>query len=349
MEFQDNVLNWLLEPDNPPVRYLTLTRLLKKSESAPEVRQSKARLMEYAVTQGILEHRGEFWPDDKRAYWKYTGKYWQLIFLGQFLADGYDPRITEGVHGILNNRKWITKSGGQCLTANLLAAFIRLGYGNHPVVIEETDALAHRVLADNGIMCAAMEYSLLSRCYMALPKLLLCFGEIPSEKRSPAVNKTIELIVETLLAHEVYVYVPGTRKQWQQILSQQPKRADLPKGHTVKAWIAEQREKFLASQGLGTREPKQGWLKFGFPLHYNSDILEAMYALTRVHTPMTPHLQQPLQIITQKMMSDGTWKLEHSLNGKMWVDVEEKDKPSKWLTYFALFVLNHFGGIGEYA
>jgi hypothetical protein len=26
----------------------------------------------------------------------------------------------------------------------------------------------------------------------------------------------------------------------------------------------------------------------------------------------------------------------------MWVDVEEKGKPSKWLTYFALLVLDHF-------
>jgi hypothetical protein len=36
--------------------------------------------------------------------------------------------------------------------------------------------------------------------------------------------------------------------------------------------------------------------------------------------------------------------MENSLNGKMWVDVEEKGKPSKWITYFALYVLDHFGG-----
>jgi hypothetical protein len=347
MEFQDNVLNWLLEPDNPPVRYLTLTRLLNKPESNPEVRESRARLMEYAVTQGILEHHQEYWKDDDRAYWKYTGKYWQLIFLGQFLADGTEPRIAENAHSILDSRKWINKNGVQCLTANLLAAFMRLGFRDHPVVVEEIETLAKRVVADGGIACAAMGYSLLSHCYMALPKLLLCFGEVPPEQRSPAVKAAIELIVEMLLAHEVYIYVPGTRKQWQQILAQQPKKADLPKGHTVKAWIADQREKFLASRGLGARDPKQGWLKFGFPLQYNSDILESMYALARVDTPMTPNLQKPLQIITQKMAPDGTWKMENSLNGKMWVDVEEKGEPSKWLTYFALCVLNHFGEFGE--
>jgi len=43
-----------------------------------------------------------------------------------------------------------------------------------------------------------------------------------------------------------------------------------------------------------------------------------------------------------KMSEQGTWKLENSLNGKMWADVEEKGKPSKWLTLTALRVLAHF-------
>ncbi|MFQ5630660.1 MAG: hypothetical protein ACE5I1_17960 [bacterium] len=213
-ELEDNVIHWLLEEENPPVRYLTLTKLLQKPETDSEVQQAKARLMEYNLTQGILKHSTEFWKDDDRAYWKYTGKYWQLIFVGQFMADGKDPRIAEGVHDRLNKRKWVMKSGGQCLTANLLAAFMRLGYGDHPVVIEEIESLANRVIADSGIKCTVMDYSLLSHCYMALPKLLLCFGEIPQEKRSAVVKSAIELIAKTLVAHQVYVYVPAHRKEW---------------------------------------------------------------------------------------------------------------------------------------
>jgi hypothetical protein len=344
MKMKDQVIHWLLENENPPVRYLTLTKLLKKSETASDVQQAKARLMEYKVTKGILRHSKEFWRDDDRAYWKYTGKYWQLIFLGQFMADGKEPRIAEGVHDILNKRKWVIKSGGQCLTANLLAALMRLGYSDHPVVIEETESLANRVLADGGIRCSVMDYSLMSRCYMALPKLLLCFGEVPEWKRSPAVIGAMKLISETLLANEIHIYVPGNRKEWQRILEQQPKRVDLPKGQTAKDWISDRKKKFLTSQGMGTREPKPGWLKFGFPLHYNSDILEAMYALAIAGTTMTPDLQKPLQVIKDKMTSEGKWRMENSLNGKMWVDVEEKGKPSKWITYFALYVLDHFGG-----
>jgi len=234
------------------------------------------------------------------------------------------------------------ESGGQCLTANILAALMRLGYEDHPVVLQEIESLANKIVNDGGIKCEVMDYSLLPHCYMAQPKLLLCFTQIPQEKRSSTVNSAIKLVIENLLANEVYIYVPSTRKEWQRIMAQQPKREDLPKGQTVKNWLQEQKKAFLASHGLGTRDPKQGWQKFGFPLHYNSDILEAMYALAVLDIPMTSNLQKPFQVIKNKMTPDGKWIMENSLNGKMWVDVEEKGKPSKWLTYFALYVLNHF-------
>jgi hypothetical protein len=338
----DQVIEWLLEPDNPPVRYLTLTNLLAKPATDPEVRRARARLMDYQVTQAILRRFSEFCDDDARAYWKYKGKHWQLIFLGQFLADGQDPRIARLAESILAERQWVTKAGGQCLTANILAALTRLGYGEHPRVVEEREALARRVNAEGGLKCAVMDYSLLSRCYMAQPKLLLCFAQVPPKKRSTAIRAAIKLLASNLVEHQVFLYVPANRKAWQAVIARQPKAADLPPGQTVKQWIARQRERFVAERGLGPGEPKAGWLKFGFPLHYNSDVLEAMYALALAGTPYTPQLARPLQAVRDKQTAQGRWILENSMNGKMLADVESKGKPSKWLTYFARYVLKHF-------
>ena len=53
---REAILNWLLEEDNPPVRLLTLTRLLHRPETDVEVQKARARLMDYSVTQGILAH-----------------------------------------------------------------------------------------------------------------------------------------------------------------------------------------------------------------------------------------------------------------------------------------------------
>ena len=348
MQPHHKTLAWLLEKDNPPVRYLTLTNILKKSSDTSEVKDAKSQIKEYEVTQRILDHFHNFIKDDDRASWKYNGKYWQLIFLGYFLADGKDPKVAELADNILNSRKWISKTGMQCLTANILRALVQLGYDDHPVVVAETATLAERILDDHGIKCTMMDYSLLPRCQMALPKLLLCFGQVPQEKRTPVISRAIELVTKSLLQNKIHEYVPGNRKKWQAVLATAPKRSDLSGGQkAVKDWVFDQKEAFIASNGIGHRDPKPGWLKFGFPSHYNSDILEAMYALAQVGAPMNSRLENPLNIIENKMNQDFTWNMENSLNGKMLVDVEQKGKPSKWITYAAIYVLNHFGKLGN--
>lgn len=340
---RDTILNWLLEEDNPPVRLLTLTHLLYRPETDAEVQQTRARLMAYSVTQGILAHSDTFWQAGGRSFWSYTGKHWQTVYLGQFLADGHDPRIAGGVQELLCRRGWVRSNCFQCMTACMLAAFRRLGYGDHPVVVEETEALAQRLLDDDGIACRATSTSLLSHCYMALPKLLLCFGELPPGQRSPAVQEAIARIAQKLLARQVYVYVPGNRKAWQAARAQARKRENVPEGETVKTWVAKTEARFLAEHGVGERQPKPSWTRFGFPLNYNSDILEAMVALATAGVPMSEALERPLQVIRDKRTVDGVWILEKSLNGQMWVDVEVKGQPSKWITLFALMVLDHFG------
>jgi hypothetical protein len=340
---RDQVLNWLLEEDNPPVRLLTLTRLLYRTETDAEVQDARSRLMDYAVTQGILAHSDTFWQSGGRAFWSYTGKHWNTVYLGHFLADGRDPRIAGGVEELLRERGWVRPNCFQCMTACMLAAFWRLGYGEHPVVVEETEALAQRLLDDGGIACRATNTSLLSHCYMALPKLLLCFCEVPPQGRSPAMEEAIAWIAQELVSRQVYVYVPGNRKAWNAVRPRSRKLADQPEGETPDTWRDKVKARFLAEHGMGELEPKQSWTRFGFPLNYNSDILEAMFALATAGVPMSEALEKPLQVIRDKRTADGVWRLEKSLNGQMWVDVEVKGQPSKWITLFAMIVLDRFG------
>ncbi len=343
MDIPKDVLHWLLEPTNPPVRYLTLTGLLEKPETDPEVPTARARRTDYAVTRAILDHPNALPLDDERPYWKYDGLYWQLIFLGQFLADGRDPQIAEAVRFVLEHRGWVQKRRWQCLTANLLGALMRLGYADHPIVVGETEALARRIVDEDGIDCSEMGYSLLTRCFMALPKLLLCFAEVPPERRSRTLAEAIERITSDLIDKHVFVYLPGRRNEWNEVLAGRPKSDQLPSGQRVKDWVVRRREAFLAAGGIGDPRPKRGWLKFGFPLHYNSDILEAMVGLARTGATHDPRLDRALQVIRDRREAGGRWIMERSMNGKMLVDVEELGLPSKWLTYRALSVLRHFG------
>ena len=342
----EDTLQWLLGEDNPPVRYLTLLHLLGRDAQDAEVARARSCLMDYAVTQQILEHGDSFWfPDGNtfpKSYKKYQGRFWQMIFLGQCLADGSDPRIAPGVESILEARNFVDRRGLHCLTANILCAAMRLGFNEHPVVQSEVEALAERVVEHGGIACEAMGYSLLTHCYMSIPKLIFCFAEVPEQNRLETVTAALRTLADTLVEHGIHVYVSANRKSWQDVLAQAPKKQELPEGETVKAWIADQKARFLSEHGYGDRDPKPGWLKFGFPLNYNSDILEALHALVHAGVQMRPELEEPLRIVQSKMSEQGTWSLDNSLNGKMWADVETKGQPSKWITLQALRVLRHF-------
>ncbi len=340
----ENALQWLLEADNQPVRYLALTDLLGRPPSDPEVKKAKAACAEYAPTKAILSQYAEYKDEDTdAAYRKYAGRYWQIIFLGQFRADGRDARVRELAERLIESRDWqLIPQGGQCLTANLLSALSLLGYAGHPAVKEATIGLAERIVKDKGIDCGVMEYSLLTRCYMAQPKLLLCFAGNGEVRGNPGVVKAVDLIAKNLIANRINVYVPGNKDKWLKVLAKKPDKAKL-KGMTVKKWMADQKKKFLSETGPGISKEKPGWLKLGFPLHYNSDILEALYALALCGAPADKKLDGPLGVLRGKMDGDGRLALENSLNGKMRADVEAVGKPSKWLTYRAWYALRHFG------
>jgi len=51
-----------------------------------------------------------------------------------------------------------------------------------------------------------------------------------------------------------------------------------------------------------------------------------------------------LKLVMDAQGDDGKWPLKHSFNGKMWADIDEKHKPSKWITLRALRVLKRYLG-----
>jgi hypothetical protein len=93
----------------------------------------------------------------------------------------------------------------------------------------------------------------------------------------------------------------------------------------------------------GSRKDKVGWKRFGFPLFYQSDALEVLDTLTRlgVHDE---RMRDAVDLVLKARRSDGCWLLENTFNGKMWVDIEEKGRPSKWITLRAVRTLRRFHG-----
>ena len=88
---------------------------------------------------------------------------------------------------------------------------------------------------------------------------------------------------------------------------------------------------------------KPGWLRLGFPLMYQDDILEILGILTRlgIHDE---RMQEAVDVVISKQDPRGQWKLENTFNGRFQTNIEQKGKPSKWITLHALRVLKRYYG-----
>ncbi len=349
MVFDQKVIDWLLEDDNPPVKKRTLINLLGEKEDSPQVQAVSAQVNQYPPIKTILHHWELFWTAEgefNHSYKKYQGGYWQIIFLGEMGADGNDERIRKGGEYILNKRKqgglYYPSDDGKtkfihCLSANVLKGLYKLGFGGDERVLEGLENLAGKVAADGGAPCFVLELSLLDDCYMTLPWILNALTLIPPEKRSENIRKAIDICIQKLLEREVYFYVPDQASGWTKRVGQIYKE-------TTSGSAAKQMRAELPNwkQKVTGYVEKDSWTVLGFPLHYNPDILEALLALKAAGVGKVPQVEKALKAVEKLRLDDGRWKMGRSLNGKMIAEVEAKGKPSKWVTVRALEVLKWF-------
>jgi hypothetical protein len=320
-------LPWLLEkdPDNPGIRHFTLRDLLEKPEESSEVRRARRAIMASGPVPEILSVQkpdGNWIPQSG----KYQSLPAQIIFLAELGADPRDKRVRLGCeyllsHAIAANHALIYFSppalpgkAVHCDNGLLVYALIRLGFGGDPRV---RSALEWQVRAILGKLLASQYY----RSATAGPDFAC------------GINRGQPCGWGATKAMRALAAVPGkkhTRAMRQAIqagadflLSHDLAKADFP----------------------FTQRISSNWFKFGFPLNYWSDILEAAEVLVDLGYGDDPRLAKVFPFILSKQDDQGRWKLEHSLNGKMWVDIESRKQPSKWITLRALRVLKRAGKI----
>ncbi len=312
-------LPWLLEPDNPSVRYFALRDLLDRPATDAEVRAARAAIMDSEPVTAILaaRHPDGYWVKPGPGYTpKYTSTAWQIMILADLGADGTDERIRQSCEYLLTHVQ--ARSGGlsltsapsrvvHCLNGNLVYAFLALGLPHQDERIQQTlDWQARAIIGEDvtyyasgttgpGFGCVA-NWAL--PCAWGAIKALKAFSPLPAEARTPRIQRAIDAGVDFMFSRDLA-------------------RADYPYQERISS----------------------DWFNFGYPLSYTSDILEALEVLARLGHARDPRLANAIEFMLSKQDSQGHWKLEHTLNGKMWVDIERKGEPSKWITLRALRAL----------
>lgn len=320
--------DWLLEQDNPSVRYFALIDLLERSAVSSEVIEAKQEIMKIGAVPQILAKQkiGGYWGklEDFYVRAKYKGTVWQLMVLAELGADGKEKRVESACEFVLDNVQdregggfsYVgTKAGGgvhsavlSCLTGNMVWSLIRLGYLEDARVQRGVDWITRYQRFDDGAEKAPKGWPYDKRdrcwgkhtCHMGVVKTLKALAEIPAERRSKEVKVTIDRAAEHMLLHHVH-----------------------KRSHDL------------------NRVSKPEWVKFGFPLMWNTDVLEALGILTKLGY-RDKRMQEAIDLVVSKQDEQGRWMMENTFNGRFQANIEKKGKPSKWVTLNALKVLKLF-------
>jgi len=326
---KDDPIGWLLEENNPSVKYYTLRDILEKHEGDPELQKARRKIMKAGLVPAILakQKKEGYWEIPENFYnAKYKGTVWQLLILAELGADITDVKIKKACEFILNHSQDLesggfahsasAKTGGgrhseviPCLTGNMVWSLIRLGYLDDPRVKQGINWITSYQRFDDGTQESPkgwpydrLKAACLGKhtCHMGAVKTLKALSGIPENQRSDDVKNTIEKGAEYLLKHHIY-----------------------KKSHDLNL------------------VPKPGWLKFGFPLMYQTDALEILGILTQLGYK-DERMQEAINVLISKQDDKGRWKLENTFNGRFQANIEQKGKSSKWITLNALRVLKRF-------
>lgn len=329
MRVSDETLTWLLDPETPAVRHVTLRHLLGRSPTDPEVVAARQAAHETGPIPAILDAMAPegYWIKEGAGYSpKYRGTVWSVILLSQLGATVQgDPRIERACAYLLDNALASQGRFGyngrpsgniECLQGNLLAALLDLGYADPRIddafawaaqsvtgegVAPKTEKKAPlRYYAYNcgpGFVCGANN-SL--PCAWGAVKIMLAFSKLPADRRTPEIERAIQQGVDFLFSVD-------------------PAEATYPTGYSDK--------------------PSRNWWKFGFPVFYVTDLLQLVEALVGLGYGHDPRLANALDLIRDKADDAGRWRIEYRYTSKTIVPIESRKQPSKWVTLRALRVL----------
>jgi hypothetical protein len=318
---RDEVLDWLLEEDQPSVRYLALTQLLDKRDSDSDVRSAKANIPAKGWVAEILSRRdpGGWWFRDRHPlYPQFRSTAWHMLALADLGATRAIPVVE------ISCEYWLRKtplngSGGAvkgrpapvqhaCYAGNMARALLQLGYADDPRVRKGLDWLVRTAHPKGGWSCWNFGDGPGKGRNLDGWEELSAFVHYPRSRWTPAMEGCVERGAEYFLQHELH------------------------------------------DQG-GRWEPRY---RFHWPVHYFYDVLVGLDILTALGYGADRRLEFGLDLLKKKRRTDGRWNLdavhpddpsyekffrEHPEKRFVPLTFDQPGHPSKMVTLRALRVL----------
>jgi hypothetical protein len=307
MHIPGAVLDWLLEPENPSVRYRTMTEILGMPQEDRDVQQARAAVLTSQPVQKIF---AKMHPD---GYWLHRGvgagigyamsssTHFVLSYLTELGLDRTDGRIAQAVERYLslqlpdrpNPNFWEIPpdycNHQSCLYAYNIRTFVQLGYRDDPRVHERVDVLLNDWRADGGYLCDRKNFNERTKsCIRGTIKALMAFAELPELWESERCRSLVDYFLRRQVIYKSNR--PGT---------------------------------LIRDEVVTTI----------FPFVISGSLIEPLFALSRMGFAEHPALKAAWQYLGAKRDDQGRYLLDRSRQAIF--NAGPDGQPNKWITLYA--------------
>lgn len=198
---------WLLEAENPSVRYWTLVDVLGRPAGDAEVLEARAAIPEQPLVMELfaLQHPEGYWGEDETKPYTAQGALGVLSLLFM-LGVTPDERTAAGCRSFLENSQH--ESGGfsmtrrirsgifPCTTGEHLPFLVYFGLGEDPRVRAAFGFLVDQMSTDDALKCGRYQHR---PCLWGAVAALNGLVVLPEEMRSAQAEQVVRRLAETLL------------------------------------------------------------------------------------------------------------------------------------------------------
>jgi len=297
-------VSWLLAARTPPIRYLTLRRLLGRPEEDADVQAARREMAAFGPVPAILAgqtERGD-WAGEHSYYTpKYVSTHWSMMLLAELAAEA-DERLRWGGEFMLAATEKELRPGSYglaCFWGNLLRYASHCGFQDDPRLAAVIGRLA-REGTETGWRC---RYNDELPCAWGAARALWGLAALPAGQRSAGVTAAIQDGLAFLLERGHLV------------------EADYPTPGKIHAM----------------------WPRLNFPLFYQADILFVLRVLAELGALDHPGANSALAWLAARRRADGTWRGSSPYRGRTWAALADQEETDRWVSLQAAMILKAAG------
>jgi len=312
MKIPNNVTEWLLEEENPSIRYRTMRELQELPESDPNLQLAKEQISSYQPVKKMFDamHPEGYWevfsPSTKKSYgkgvdYRQDSTHYILGYLAELGMTRDDPQIEKAANRYLSLQQpdgdFINHSS--CLIGMNIRTFTLFGFKDDPRLKKTINLMEESVRHDDGYLCDRYEGKRKTKpvksCVRGSVKVLFALGELP------------ELWDETFSKRIAEYFL---------------NRNVLYKTTDPKTYVNKEAGATI------------------FPFNWRFGLIDVLLPLAKMGYGMDERVESAWNVLARHKTEEGKYMCDWIRNNKYW-KIGKSGVANKWITFYAYLCLKH--------